>query len=123
MMFTKIVLMAAMTAVPSPETSLELSVTNTSFSGTTIISSAVRTNLTCDPDGGSHPDPESACDLLREVDGDLASHPGGKGPCTKEYNPYAVRLVGTWEGREITYLHTFANRCEMLRQTGSVFSF
>ncbi|MEV4164515.1 SSI family serine proteinase inhibitor [Nonomuraea dietziae] len=77
--------------------------------------------LTCGWDGGTHPKAAAACALLTTVEGDLARHPGERGACTKEHHPHTVSLSGTWNGRNVSYLRTFGNRCVMLLATGAVF--
>ncbi|NJP34043.1 SSI family serine proteinase inhibitor [Micromonospora thermarum] len=79
--------------------------------------------LRCEPVGGTHPYAASACQDLAAADGDLASLSGNPGFCTLEYAPVTVRAVGFWQDRPVSYTETFGNRCELLRETGSLFAF
>ncbi|GAA2356540.1 SSI family serine proteinase inhibitor [Nonomuraea africana] len=78
--------------------------------------------LRCGPAGGTHPSAVAACALLDTVNGDLSRHPGERGICTREYRPHTVRLSGTWDGRTVSYVRTYGNRCMMLLATGAVFA-
>ncbi|MET9337699.1 SSI family serine proteinase inhibitor [Nonomuraea sp. NPDC003804] len=78
-------------------------------------------SLTCDPEGGAHPQAATSCALLDTVEGDLARHPAEQGMCTREYDPRVAELTGWWEGSSVHFERTFGNRCEMLLSTGSVF--
>jgi hypothetical protein len=80
---------------------------------------AYSTRLTCDPDGGLHPGPEAACDVLRQVDGyveDLDVDPGRL--CPRIYQPVDVEVNGHWYGRPASYYETFPNPCVMESKLG-----
>jgi hypothetical protein len=78
--------------------------------------------LTCDPDGGNHPNADAACAEIEAAGGDLAALPGEPGVlCTYIYDPVTVTATGTWRGQEVNYQQTFPNTCELIRETGSVF--
>ncbi|MGN9779623.1 SSI family serine proteinase inhibitor [Micromonospora sp. H33] len=79
--------------------------------------------LRCEPAGGTHPYAASACQDLAAVDGDPTALSGNPGFCTLEYAPVTVRAVGLWQDRPVSYTETFSNRCELLRETGSLFAF
>ncbi|MEW2385966.1 SSI family serine proteinase inhibitor [Micromonospora sp. NPDC047707] len=79
--------------------------------------------LRCEPTGGTHPYATSACQDVAAVDGDLAALSVNTGLCTLEYAPVTVRAVGFWRNRPVSYAETFGNRCELLRETGSLFAF
>lgn len=80
--------------------------------------------LTCDPDGGMHPDPRAACDRLRGVAGDLARLDVSPGVhCTEEYDPHLVRATGTWHGSPVAFERAYGNACELVAGTGEVFIF
>ena len=86
--------------------------------------SATSLVLSCDPDGGAHPRPVDACDLLRSVNGDLsrlAAPPGAS--CVAVYDPHVATAAGHWRGRNVFYQRTFTNRCWMTAATGSIFAF
>ncbi|MEV5407611.1 SSI family serine proteinase inhibitor [Thermopolyspora sp. NPDC052614] len=80
--------------------------------------------LGCDPDGGAHPRPVEACDLLRSVDGDLTRLDAPPGTsCVAVYDPHVATASGHWRGRQVFYQRTFTNRCWMSATTGSIFAF
>ncbi|MDI3384925.1 SSI family serine proteinase inhibitor [Streptomyces sp. B-S-A8] len=90
----------------------------------TVPSEASFALLTCSPPGGTHPTPQAACKLLRDVDGDI--HKLNKSPdqvCTKQYKPVTVHAYGQWYGRYVNQWKTFANACEAEAATGEVFTF
>lgn len=78
--------------------------------------------LTCNPDGGDHPNADAACAEIEAVDGDFSALPGEPGLlCTYVYDPVTVTATGSWRGQEVNYQQTFPNTCELIRETGSVF--
>lgn len=80
-------------------------------------------SLTCDPDGGTHPTPQKACDQLRSVSGDPAQlAPDRDRVCTQEHQPHQVTMTGSWLGQSVSYKKTFGNRCEMASATGDLFA-
>ncbi|MEU7747292.1 SSI family serine proteinase inhibitor [Nonomuraea sp. NPDC049158] len=79
--------------------------------------------LTCDPDGGSHPTPAAACDLLRKVKGDPSKLNVVPNPvCTDEYQPHTVVVVGKWRGTSLRWTYVFSNSCRMKAAGGAVFT-
>jgi Subtilisin inhibitor-like len=67
--------------------------------------------LTCDPDGGSHPDPVSACDAL--LDNEEALEPvAGDVACTQIYGG---DQVATLSGAGVNASFSRANGCEISR--------
>ncbi|HEY8201194.1 MAG TPA: subtilase-type protease inhibitor [Actinomycetota bacterium] len=84
---------------------------------------ARRVKLTCDPAGGTHPDPKTACEQLHEVDGDFAKLDVNPGPCPLIYRPVTATAKGSWQGSPVDYQETFSNSCDLARQTGAVFAF
>lgn len=78
-------------------------------------------SLTCDPAGGTHPDPQAACDFL------LAAQEAGLDPfapvpddvlCTQEYRgPAMATVTGTWAGESIDASYNLTNGCEIARWT------
>lgn len=82
--------------------------------------------LSCAPTAtGSHPSPRAACAQLQEVSGefDKVTAAGSDRVCTKEWDPVVVTADGVWQGRRVSYTHTFANSCDLGAGQGSVFSF
>src|SRR4051794_9280607 len=78
--------------------------------------------LTCNPDGGSHPDPAAACAAISAAKGDLSALPPGDMFCTMQYDPVTVTADGWWKGRPVHYRHTFGNGCVLRNETGPVFA-
>lgn len=84
--------------------------------------------LSCTPTPtptGTHPDPAGACTELRTVKGnfDKVTRAPSDRICTKEWNPIVVTAEGVWEGRRVSYEHTFPNPCEMRDGKGKIFAF
>ncbi|WP_433829308.1 SSI family serine proteinase inhibitor [Actinoplanes sp. CA-015351] len=79
--------------------------------------------LTCDPVGGGHPKGAEACALLRTIDADPARLPAGDRMCILLYQPVTAELKGVWQGRDVSWRHTYGNTCEMNRATGVLFQF
>jgi hypothetical protein len=67
--------------------------------------------LTCDPDGGSHPDPVSACDALLEHE-DALEPVAGDVACTQIYGG---DQVATLSGAGVNASFSRANGCEISR--------
>ncbi|MFE5813298.1 subtilase-type protease inhibitor [Streptomyces sp. NPDC056479] len=77
---------------------------------------------------GTHPDSRQACAELDRVNGDLDRLATLRGndtgrPCTREYRPVVVTIVGVWRGTRVNYEHTFANSCIKETQGASAFAF
>ena len=71
--------------------------------------------LECDPDGGTHPNPEEACRVLAANVGALEPVPPDVA-CTQEYGgPERARIRGTLSGREIDAKLNRSNGCEISR--------
>ncbi|MEU1384995.1 MULTISPECIES: SSI family serine proteinase inhibitor [unclassified Nonomuraea] len=74
--------------------------------------------LTCDPDGGTHPRPRTACAELHEVDGVIKDLNVDPGACPRNYAPVSVHVSGHWYGRTTSYDRKFENDCVMERTLG-----
>jgi Subtilisin inhibitor-like len=72
--------------------------------------------LTCNPAGGTHPDPQAACQAL-EANGAAALPPVPKDKaCTQIYGgPQTATISGTWKGQSV--MSTFARNdgCQISR--------
>ncbi|MCT2582597.1 subtilase-type protease inhibitor [Actinophytocola gossypii] len=79
--------------------------------------------LQCEPAGGSHPDPDTACAELIAANGDFAELEGQQTMCTMELNPVTARANGVWDGETIDWQQEFSNPCVLIAATGSVFDF
>jgi len=67
--------------------------------------------LTCDPTGGTHPDPAAACDVLQAHPEALHPVPGDMA-CTQIYGGDQVALV---EGPGVRAMFNRTNGCEIAR--------
>jgi hypothetical protein len=79
--------------------------------------------LLCDPNGGDHPDADTACGELAQVDGvfdDL--NVTQDGVCSMEYDPVRVTATGHWDGTPVAFDRTYGNQCDLAVTTGSVFA-
>lgn len=78
--------------------------------------------LRCDPASGTHPDPEGACQVLRDAGGDFAKIPGQPGMlCPDVYDPVTAIASGDYAGGQVIFRHTYPNRCDMARHTAPLF--
>jgi hypothetical protein len=79
--------------------------------------------LTCDPDGGTHPHFQQACDAMRRANGfPWALKPTGQ-PCTLNYSPVTAYMRGNWRIMNIAFKTTFSNRCAAAQLSDNVFQF
>lgn len=71
--------------------------------------------LTCDPPGGTHPDPAAACAALDA--GDAAFAPvSADVACTEIYGgDQTARVTGNWRGEPVDATFSRANGCEIDR--------
>ncbi|MFE9450975.1 protease inhibitor [Streptomyces sp. NPDC006739] len=81
--------------------------------------------LTCAPTAsGTHPAAAQACAELRGTGGDFDSlAPAPDVWCTKLYNPVVVTVEGVWQGKRVSYAHTFGNECMRNAYGAGVFAF
>ncbi|MBB5152483.1 subtilase-type protease inhibitor [Saccharopolyspora phatthalungensis] len=81
--------------------------------------------LTCDPAGGSHPNPADACAVLAEVSGEFNDIPkqSPDAICPMIWHPVDVTATGRWAGKPVNYSHTFGNDCIKQSELGVVFDF
>jgi Subtilisin inhibitor-like len=72
--------------------------------------------LTCDPPGGSHPDPKAACRVL-EVNGAVALPPVPKDKaCTQIYGgPETATITGSWQGNRVISRFARNDGCQISR--------
>ena len=77
-------------------------------------------SLTCNPAGGSHPNPDAACKQLTKVDGHIEAIPEKQGICTKIFKPVILSASGTWDGEERKFQREFPNQCVAVLATGGV---
>jgi hypothetical protein len=79
--------------------------------------------LTCNPDGGLHPEAGQACAILRSTGADPAKIKPAQLMCMMLYAPVTAQLAGTWRGKRVKWAHEYGNGCEMTRATGVLFKF
>lgn len=75
--------------------------------------------LYCNPDGGSHPDPDGACAVAERSTrwGEEVFGPGPKSAaCTMQYGgPATARVTGTWAGRPVDTTYDRRDGCQIAR--------
>ncbi|MDQ1292213.1 MAG: hypothetical protein QG608_90 [Actinomycetota bacterium] len=72
--------------------------------------------LTCDPAGGNHPSPSTACGVLGASGAKALPAPPTGQMCTQEYGgPQKALIRGTWRGKAISSQLTLENGCEISR--------
>jgi hypothetical protein len=80
--------------------------------------------LTCDPAGGDHPQPQQACDALAEAGAEvLEPAPAGQA-CTQVYGgPQVATVTGTYRGEDVDATFSRDDGCEIDRweQLGTTF--
>jgi hypothetical protein len=76
---------------------------------------SVQATLTCDPPGGTHPNPETACSALAGDPQALEPVPADTA-CTMIFGgPEQATVVGTLKGEEIDAAFERSNGCELDR--------
>jgi hypothetical protein len=106
--------------VPSSESSPATSSSSAGAELTIVVSTgsgaATTWHLTCDPAGGDHPDPATACAAL-QAGGDQALPPVPKDRmCTQIYGgDQTARITGTWRGKPVDASLKRTNGCEIAR--------
>jgi Subtilisin inhibitor-like len=101
---------ASPTAETSPKTSLTLAVDLGDGMA------AQEWTLTCDPPGGTHPQPELACAALEDVDPDVFAPVGPDQACTQIYGgPETATVRGLWNGMELDASFARNDGCEIAR--------
>ncbi|MEW2631336.1 subtilase-type protease inhibitor [Streptomyces sp. NPDC048389] len=104
--------------------SLVLTVTAGDDAATGTVLRAV--TLDCAPTAtGTHPDPATACAELRAADGrfEAVTTRDSGAMCTKQWEPVTVTADGVWNGKRVSYSHTFGNACVQSSTSGTVFAF
>ena len=97
------------TPTPSGDTDLTIVINDGS-------SSTVTWRLTCNPPGGTHPDPKAACRAL-EANGAVALPPVPKDKaCTQIYGgPETASITGTWQGQPVMSRFARNDGCQISR--------
>lgn len=72
--------------------------------------------LTCDPPGGTHPQPEAGCAALGAVDPTVFGPVGPGQACTQIYGgPETATIRGTWNGQPVDASFARNDGCEIAR--------
>jgi hypothetical protein len=72
--------------------------------------------LTCDPAGGTHPDPVTACRALDAHGASALPAVRRDVACTQVYGgPQRATITGIWQGRPIRSTFSRINGCEISR--------
>jgi hypothetical protein len=80
-----------------------------------------RYELDCDPAGGTHPEPQEACDAIQRAEdeaegGDAFAPVPENALCTYMYGgPATAEVEGTWEGEPVSATFERSNGCEIAR--------
>ena len=99
----------------SPPTSLTISVDLGDGSA------AQEWTLTCDPPGGSHPQPEAACAALADIDPTVFDPVPPNQVCTQIFGgPETATVSGTWNGDAVDAAFARNNGCEIARWEAAV---
>lgn len=71
--------------------------------------------LTCDPAGGTHPNPEQACETLAAAKNPFAPVPADMA-CTEIWGgPQTATVTGTYRGQPVSASYNRTNGCEIAR--------
>ena len=75
--------------------------------------------LTCDPVGGSHPDPGRACAVLQAVGARYLPEVPEDLRCTQIYGgPETARITGTWGSKVVDATLSRTDGCQIARWNG-----
>jgi Subtilisin inhibitor-like len=79
--------------------------------------------LTCEPPGGTHPNPVAACRALQSVGYDFSLLPPARGQfCPEIFQPVTVEAKAP-TGLKDLFVKTYPNRCFAAVDTDDVFAF
>lgn len=97
-------------ATPTPASRSQLSITVDDGTGKT-----THWTLTCDPPGGTHPDPDAACAAVDGHRSALKPVPAGRA-CAQVYGgPERATITGSWRGERITATLSRTDACQTAR--------
>ena len=72
--------------------------------------------LTCDPPGGTHPQPEAACAALADLDPTVLDPVPANQACTQIFGgPETATVRGPWNGEDLDASFARNNGCEITR--------
>ena len=97
-------------AAATPQSASQLTITVDDGTGKT-----TKWTLTCDPAGGTHPDPEGACAAVDGHRSALNPVPAGRA-CAQVYSgPERAQITGTWRGETISASLSRNDACQTAR--------
>ncbi len=97
-------------AAPAPSAGTSLTISVDPGKGGT----PVEWTLTCDPPGGSHPDPSAACAALTGAD-PFAPVPTDR-VCAQVFGgPQTATVTGTWQGKPVNATFSRTDGCQTQR--------
>lgn len=80
--------------------------------------------LTCDPDGGTHPDPQGGCaflDLAKQWGQDPFAPTSDDQVCAEIYGgPQTATVKGSWDGESVDAEFSRVNSCEIERWSNAI---
>lgn len=101
------------TALPSADLTTDLTITVSDGA------SEQEFTVRCDPAGGTHPRPESACkflDLAAQWGQDPFAEPSADTVCSQVYGgPQEATVVGTWRGKPVDARFSRTDGCQIER--------
>jgi len=68
--------------------------------------------LTCDPAGGDHPDPETACRALTGVSDPFSAVPSDRRCAQIYFGPQRAVIEGMWHGRPVQASYSRTDSCQ-----------
>ncbi len=72
--------------------------------------------LNCDPAGGTHPEPATACGVLGANGAKALPAPSPDTACTEQYGgPQKAKITGTWRGKAVNAELSLENGCQISR--------
>jgi hypothetical protein len=103
---------ASPSPAPSESPTTSLTITVNTGDGT----AAQEWTLTCDPPGGSHPDPSAACAVLAGLEPTVFDPVDPNQMCTQIYGgPETATVRGMWDGEPLDASFARNNGCEIAR--------
>ena len=83
------------------------------------------TLLTCNPNGGTHPNVDAACKGLAAAHGDFNQLTAKQANtmCPMMYKPVTITADGMWQNTPVKFEKSFPNACVASSRTGEVFKF
>jgi hypothetical protein len=73
-------------------------------------------DLTCDPAGGDHPQPQQACEAIAAAGADIFDEPPADQTCTQQYGgPQVATITGTYGGKDVDATFSRTDGCQIDR--------